>query len=55
MANLWDTYQYYKRETELTIVPTKLKAEQLRDITAEKRNITVEKRDISEYRTAVNA
>lgn len=56
MANLWDTYQYYKKETELTVAQPKLNAEPgLRDISAEKRNISVEKRDISEYRAAVNA
>ena len=55
MSNLCDTYQYYKKETEMTIAPPKLRTEPgLRDIPAEKRKISVEKRDISEYRAAVN-
>lgn len=55
MANLWDTYQYYKREMELMESSPKLKIKAgLRGIPAEKKSITVQKRDIAEYRAAAN-
>jgi len=55
MANLWDTYQYFKKETESRPMPPKLKKDPgLRDIPLEKRNISVEKRDISEYSAVFN-
>ena len=56
MANLWDTYQYYKRETELSDMKLGVKIDsRLRDIPPEKKKIQVEKRDISVYLTLVNA
>lgn len=55
IANLWDTYQYYKREMESIASLPKLKIEAgLRGIPAEKRSITVQKRDIAVYRAAAN-
>lgn len=56
MANLWDTYQYYKREAELGDMNLGVKIDsRLRNIPPEKKKIQVEKRDIGIYLTLVNA
>ena len=54
MANLYDTYQYYHQEAELTLPKVKI-VSRLRDIPREKKAFQVEKRDIGVYHALVNA
>ncbi|MBA3064885.1 IS21 family transposase [bacterium] len=55
MANLWDTYKYFKQDGELPDVGFKINMEpKLRGITSEKKEFEVEKRDINVYHTLVN-
>jgi len=54
MANLYDTYQYYQQEAELTLPKVNI-GSNLRDIPQEKKEFQVEKRDIGVYRALVNA
>jgi hypothetical protein len=53
MANLYDTYQYYQQEAELTLPKVKI-VSRLRGIPQEKKAFQVEKRDIGVYHTLVN-
>jgi len=52
MANLYDTYQYYQQEAELTLPKVKI-VSSLRGIPHEKKEFQVEKRDIGVYRALV--
>jgi len=54
MANLYDTYQYYRQEAELALPKVKI-VSRLRGIPQEKKEFQVEKRDIGVYHTLVNA
>jgi len=54
MANLYDTYQYYKQEKELALPKVKI-VSRLRGISQEKKAFQVEKRDIGVYLTLVKA
>ncbi|MQY58714.1 MAG: IS21 family transposase [Clostridia bacterium] len=54
MANLYDTYQYYRQEAELALPKVKI-VSKLRGIPREKKAFQVEKRDIEVYHTLVNA
>ena len=53
IANLYDTYQYYQQEKELTLPKVKI-VPNLRGIPREKKEFQVEKRDIGVYRALVN-
>jgi len=53
IANLYDTYQYYQQEKELTLPKVKI-VPNLRGIPREKKEFQVEKRDIGIYRALVN-
>jgi len=56
MANLWDTYQYYRKESESPALEFRVKIDAgLKGIPREKKNFQVEKRDISVYHTLANA
>jgi len=53
MANLYDTYQYYRQKKELALPKVKI-VPNLRGIPREKKEFQVEKRDIGVYRALVN-
>ncbi|MBU0976067.1 IS21 family transposase [Patescibacteria group bacterium] len=54
MANLWDTYQYYKQEAEFNQPECKLKnIPELRDISRKNQDFHVEKHQISVYHSLV--
>lgn len=53
MANLYDTYQYYRQEAELALPKVNI-VSRLRGIPREKKEFQVEKRSIGVYRALVN-